>query len=350
MKSPHDDTRSACEAYAPAAPVSCMLAERVAALSAQPAYSEPAEQIISIETHMSWVFLTDAHAYKLKKPITTPHLDYATIEARRRACELELSLNRRLAPDVYLAVVALTQSADHSLHVGGTGQLVDWLVKMRRLPRQDMLDARIERGRVVHADVQSLAEYLRAFYVHAEAVPFSPTAYCDRIQADIAQKTAALLRPRYELPQAEVRALVNALRRWLAEGQPLLAAGAARVVDAHGDLRPEHVLLGPRPVIIDCLEFDRSLRLLDPWSELAFLALECRRLGASWIGEHLLAAYGQPPAALLRFYSGYHALVRAAVSIWHLDDDGLAKTERFRARARLYLSLGAQQLTAAAPP
>ncbi len=323
------------------------LAQTVEALRDPASYPEPAGSVVAIETHMSWVFLTDVHAYKLKKPIARPTLDCTTVEHRRAACQLELELNRRLAADVYLAVVPLAR-APAGLRVEGRGEAVEWLVKMRRLPQERMLDACIARGTVELADIDRLASCLAAFYDCAERTPMAAAAYRERIRADIAAKRASLERPRYGLVRADVLAAARRQTAWLGEHGPLLDARAACLVDAHGDMRPEHVCLEERPVVIDCLEFDRDLRLLDPLSELSFLALECRRLGMPWIGERLFARYtehdGEPaPAALLAFYQSYHALVRAAVAIWHLDDDGLAQTERFRARAAAYLRL-AQRL------
>ena len=291
------------------------------------------EAVEIVETHMSLVFLTDRHAYKLKKPIRTAVLDYSTVEARRRACEAELELNRRLAADVYLDVVPVA---------GAGGETIDWLVKMRRLPRDRMLDACIERGDVAPADIDRVAAVLDAFYASARRWPSTGPEYRARIAADIESKRDSLARPRYELRLADIDAVVAAQRRWLADHGALLESRGAHLVDAHGDLRPEHVCLeGPR--VIDCIEFHPALRRLDPISELSFLGLECRRLGAPWIGERLLAGRrGQ--AALVPFYQSTHALVRAAVAVWHLDDDALERSDCWRARAGWYLRVARELL------
>jgi aminoglycoside phosphotransferase family enzyme len=299
---------------------------------------------------MSWVFLTDAHAYKLKKPIRTALLDHTTIEARRLACDTELQLNRRLAPDVYLAVVPLTASGSE-MRVAGEGTRIDWLVKMRRLPHQRMLDVCIARHTVQRADIDRLAAMFVNFYRHAECVAWDGPTYRNRIATDIESKGASLEQPHYRLPHTDIRAVVIRQERWLARHGDLLEARAPAVVDAHGDLRPEHICLEPQPVVIDCLEFNRDLRLLDPYSELSFLALECRRLGAAWIGAQLLAGYAErtgdrAPARLIRFYQSYHALVRAAVAIWHLDNGDVPqqRTDHWRERSARYLRIAEQLL------
>lgn len=324
------------------------LATVVAALRRPASYPGAVECVEVIETHMSWVFLTESHAYKLKKPIQTAHLDHSTIEARRQACETELRLNRRLAPTVYLAVVPLA-SADGTLCVGGAGPPTDWLVKMRRLPRHRMLDVCIERGSVLTPEVDSLAVVLAKFYATAERTVSAGPAYRSRLASSIESMRASLEQTRYGLARTEISAVVEAQRRWLLRHGTVLEARAGAVVDAHGDLRPEHICLEREPVVIDCLEFDRELRLLDPVSELSFLALECRRFGAAWIGEQLLARYAEAsgdhaPAPLIPFYESYHAIVRAAVAVWHLDDDALDHSDAWRERAGLYLKLARELL------
>lgn len=320
------------------------LAERVAALRLPAAYPTDSATVTAIETHMSWIFLTQAHAYKLKKPIRTRHFDHTTIEGRRRACETELLLNRRLAPSVYLDVVPLV-AAGNAMQVETPGVAIDWLVKMRRLPADRMLDARIAARAVEPAEIDRLAEVLRPFYRAGEPAGWSGPEYRRRLLRDLEAKHDSLAHRRYGLPRDELDTLAVAQRHWLAEHVAAIEARASAVVDAHGDLRPEHVCLEPAPVVIDCLEFDRELRLLDPLSELSFLALECRRLGAAWIGQRLLERHRASErehagAELLAFYQSYHAVVRAAVAVWHLDDDALDESDRWRARAVEYLQIG----------
>jgi aminoglycoside phosphotransferase family enzyme len=322
------------------------LAAIVSALRDARTYPEGAQQVEAIETHRSWVFLTEAHAYKLKKPVRTAHLDCTTLDKRRRACELELALNRRLAAAVYLAVVPLALVGGE-LRVGAQAEPVDWLVKMRRLPRDRMLDACIARNAIDDAEIDALTAVLVPFYASAERAGWNGQEYLERVARDIEAKGHALERASYEVPQETLNTVVHAQRRWLELNGALLAARAGSVVDAHGDLRPEHVCLEPTPVVIDCLEFDRELRLMDPVSEMAFLAIECQRIGAPHVGERLAAAYAwasddHAPATLIGFYRSHHALVRAAVAIWHLDDCPPEHFGLWRARCQDYLRLAAQ--------
>ena len=168
--------------------------------------------------------------------------------------------------------------------------------------------------------------------------------YRRRTASDIESKRVSLEQPRYGLACAEIQAVIAGQRRWLERHGDLLESRASTVVDAHGDLRPEHVCVVQQPMVIDCLDFDRELRLLDPVSELSFLALECRRLGSAWIGKRLLATYAETtgdhvPSRLTAFYQSYHAVVRAAVAVWHLDDHALDHSDSWRERASQYLDL-----------
>jgi uncharacterized protein len=320
------------------------LAATVSALRMPATYPDATRSVETIETHMAFVFLTEHLAYKLKKPIRTALLDYTTVDLRHLACNTEIDLNRRLAPDVYLAAVPVVV-ADGKVLVGGPGAVIDWLVKMRRLQRQRMLDTRIQQNTIEDNDIDRVSAVLARFYAAAKRPFLDGAAYRARISSDIASKHASLAQPRYGLRHDDLRTAVRGLRKWLEQFGELLEERASQVVDAHGDLRPEHICLEePTPVVIDCLEFDEALRLLDPVSELSFLGLECRRLGAPWIGDRLLAGYIErskdpAPAGLARFYQSYHALVRAAVAVWHLDDDALGHSEHWQARGNWYLQV-----------
>lgn len=301
--------------------------------------------IETIETHLSWVFLTPCHAYKLKKPTRTEHFDYTTPDARRAACEAELQLNRRLAASVYLAVVPVRCGAGGP-QIDGKGEVVDWVLKMRRLPRDSMLDACIRRQEVSDSQLAALAQVLARFYAAAPSAGWNGAEYRRALAAQLESKRAVLSLPRHDLDLALVHGVCADTERRLQRLTGRLDARAPLVREVHGDLRPEHICLEAEPVIIDCLDFSRELRLLDPLSELAFLDLECRRLGNDWIGPQLEASYGRlaedaPCAELHTFYGQYHALIRAALAAARMDEP-CADLYKWQARARAYLTLAAQ--------
>ena len=263
------------------------LGAKVAFLSRPESYAEPTKRVEVLETHMSWVFLTDTTAWKLKKPVRSRYLDFSTEAARRLDCEEELRLNRRLSEGVYVDSVPLSLDARGGLRLGDGAQVVDWLVKMRRLPGERMLD-RLLRERVLQReDLSRMIERLARFYRDAVPVTMLPAQYRARFVAEIAENRRELAAPAYGLPLEWVEATC-AQQLALLERQARLfdeRVVAGRIVEAHGDLRPEHICLEESPQIIDCLEFSRELRLLDPADELGFLALECERLGAPELAD-----------------------------------------------------------------
>src|SRR5690606_131949 len=156
------------------------LLARVRALHSPETYPDPAVDLESIETHFAWVFLVGELAYKLKKPVKNGRLDLRELEARRWSCEEEVRLNRVLAPDVYLGVVPLVCQGDR-FRIGGEGVIVDWLVKMRRLPRTLMLDRAIRTGTVAEPALEALGRRLAGFYQTQPHIAFEPEQYICRI-------------------------------------------------------------------------------------------------------------------------------------------------------------------------
>jgi len=330
--------------------------QKVAFLSRPEAYPDHVQRVDRKQTHMSWVFLTDTYAWKLKKPVRSEYLDFSTPAARKHNCESEVRLNRRLASDVYRGVVPLTVDEQGNLQLYGSGEIVDWLVCMRRLPSDRMLDQLIARQAVSEEDVLKLATLLAAFYKKAQRVRLTGLHYRRRLFTDLEAVRDELTKTDYGLNADLVHWVFNRESRFLQEN-PAMFDGRAkdgRIIEAHGDLRPEHICLEPQPVIIDCLEFNRDLRILDAASELAFLALECERLGAPWIGDLIFRKYGpetgdHPSDRLLAFYKSYHACIRAKVAIWHLKDEGIQDRAHWRVKANRYLEIASGFLEAGEP-
>jgi uncharacterized protein len=316
-------------------------------LSDPASYPERPRRVAAVETHFSWVFLTDRHAYKLKKPARGDGFDLRPREARRANAVAELRLNRRLAADVYLMVVPLTVAPDGGLAIAGSGPAVDWLVKMARLDAELMFDRRIARGDWHYAELEALAHVLARFFATAPAVRLAAPELAGRIRGELRAALAAAGAGDRRLGAA-MRPAARRLDAFLVRRAALFGRRAgARIVDGHGDLRPEHVYLKGAPRIIDCLEFRAELRQLDPASELAFLALECRRLGGPDILARLLRRYrrrsgDRPPAALLRFYTALNAIVRARIAIEHLAEPGSRTRAELGGRAARYLAIAAR--------
>lgn len=319
-------------------------ARKALALASPTSYSHDAGTIENIETHFAWVFLVGEYAYKLKKPSCSARGDLRSVEARRLSCEEELRVNRRLAPDVYIGVVPLVQCSDGRMHVGGEGTVIDWLVHMRRLDSASMLDRAIAAGTALPSRLGAVGFFLAQFYQTQPHVALQPHEYVDRVAAQIRTDEHALLAPELQLNGDYVWASVAAAWRAFAAVQSLLAhrARQGKIVEGHGDLRPEHICLADPPCVIDALEFSRDLRILDPAEELAFLWIECEQAGGEQAAAYVLESYCRSSRdivseRLLDFYRSRRAMVRAKILAWHVCDTAVMNLAPWREHAYAYL-------------
>jgi aminoglycoside phosphotransferase family enzyme len=320
---------------------------KVAFLSRGDAYSHPVDTVTPRETHMSWVFLVGDRVYKLKKPVRFPYLDFSTLARREEACRAELDLNRRLAGDVYLGVAPLT-ATPRRLSIGGDGTIVDWLVVMRRLDENRTLERAILDDSLQSWQLDRLAMTLVQFYRGAARIFISPAVHLRDWHHSLSYNRRVLLDPRLGMPAGLVRQIDRVQRRFVSV-RSMALAGRVRgrnIVDGHGDLRPEHIWLGDPVRIIDCLEFNPRLRAVDPFDEIAFLSLECERLGAHWAGQYIKRRVARGlrdglSEELFLFYRCHRATLRARLAIAHLLEANPRTPEKWPRLARTYLQIAA---------
>jgi len=313
--------------------------ETLAFLRRGEAHPEPGARVEVVETHFAWVFLGARTVRKLRKPIRTAHFDLTTPQQREAASREEVRLNRVLAPDVYLRVEPLVRTAGGGLALDGAGTPVDWLVVMRRLPAAAALDARNPRGPEALA---RLADLMAAYYRDAPRAADASTAWARRIAAMLDE-----LEGRVAASAVGAGAdLARRLGRWARREAALLEerAAAGRIVDGHGDLRPEHVYLTSPPRVLDRLDFDAELRRVDWLEDIALLAVDLERLGRPWIATALTRALGArlddpPSAALTRFYRAWRALLRAQLCLQHRARPGRLGVGGWLRRAKCYLAI-----------
>jgi aminoglycoside phosphotransferase family enzyme len=321
------------------------LEAKVGFLSRPNSYRPVVAEVIRRETHMSWVFLVGDRVYKLKKPVRFPYLDFSTLRRREAACRAEIKLNRALAPDIYLDVLPLIDTGD-GLSIGGAGTVVDWLVLMKRLDERDMLDHVIDEQRLEIPKLDRLVAALAQFYHAAKPVFLSPAVYLTDWKRGLVYNRRILLDPRFGIPAGLVRRIDRAQRVFLERHGDLIGARLRkrRIVEGHGDLRPEHIWLGDKVRIIDCLEFNPRLRVVDPFDEVAFLSLECERLGAIWAGAYIERRMKRmlrdgPVEELFTFYRCHRAMLRARLAIAHLLEEYPRTPEKWPRLAAAYLRL-----------
>lgn len=308
-------------------------------------FGEGVETVSMVESHMSLVFLAGDRAYKLKKPIAFDALDFRTLESRHSNCERELELNRVLSPDIYLGLVPITRDRDDRFQLGGTGEIVEWLVVMRRLDEARLLDHAILAGTVTPDDIESLIAALGPLYARSLDGPPAHEEVMTGWNGMLERTAQSLRRPDFGLPQSQVEEVLSALARFLVEDSALILARIEDgwIRECHGDLRPQHVYLGPPLRLIDRLEYDERLRLRDPFEEIMDLGIECERMGAPWILPMLLdgvsACLGdRPDPRLIGFFGGMRASLRARFAIEHLEGTR-GSPEQWRARAIASLNL-----------
>ena len=294
--------------------------DAVALMCDRAAHEDNPRSIQLLETHVSWLFVTDHFVYKLKKPVRFDFVDFSTPQLRRRACLDEVRLNCRLSPDVYLGTLPITRTDRGGLELAGCGEPVDWVVQMRRLPAEDALDRRLHDGRVSLDDEQAVSARLADFYALLPAEAIGGEQYRSDLERHIRTNAAECMKSVSRYDRERIRRIFGQQLRYLRVAGPLFdeRVAAGQIVDGHGDLRPEHIYLVSPPAVIDCIEFSAELRRVDVLDDLSFLAMECDRLGHGQIGARIVAtcqaARGDPiPTPLFEFYKSYRALVRAKV-------------------------------------
>jgi aminoglycoside phosphotransferase family enzyme/predicted kinase len=334
------------------------LSSLITALSDPTCYAHPVDKVDVRQTHISVVFLAGPYAYKVKKPVDLGFLDYSTLGRRQRFCEQEIRLNRRLAPSVYVGVVPVARDAG-VVRMEGPGEVVEWAVKMARLPEEATLHAMLGRDEAGVAHVEELATRLAAFYAQAESGPHVGAAAC----FDAVARNA---RENFEQSSAHVGTTVSPAvferlqaltEESLARHRPLIDTRAASGIprDGHGDLRLEHVYRFPERqppddlVIVDCIEFSDQLRHADPVADIAFIVMDLARrrrrdLGQAFAETYFQAARDEQGWTLLPFYTAYRAAVRAKVHGLKSSEPEVAAEDRAKAlaeaRAHWLVALG----------
>jgi uncharacterized protein len=352
----------------------------VAALTRPAAYPiSPATPVEVVQTHASLVLLAGEYVYKLKKARDFGFFDYSTPALRRHFCAQEAILNARLAPHVYLGVAPVLARADGALAFGATippeaapmpgaglpdGQVVDYVVVMRRLPEEATLAARVRRGDVGVEQMGDVARRVAAF--HAQARSDAEVARFGGLETISAnwEENFAQMRPYMgrALGEDELGQIETFVRGMLNQRARLLQARVedGRIRDCHGDLRLEHVyLLNDHPaaderiVIVDCIEFNERFRYGDVAAEVAFLAMELDAQGRADLARAFVDAYvaasgDEALRELLPFYCCYRACVRGKVAAFQLDEPEVPAAQRVEAEARAsaLFSLAARYATA----
>jgi aminoglycoside phosphotransferase family enzyme/predicted kinase len=319
----------------------------VAALLGDPA-THAGAPVERVDTHGAVVFLAGERAYKMKRAVSYPYMDFSTLALRERAARAEVVLNRRTAPDLYLGVVAVRRLADRRLVLGGEeGEAVEWVVAMRRFDQGGLFDRLAEAGRLDAPLIERLAEEVAAF--HAAAEPHrrpAAAAMAWVVEDNIAELAAA---PDIFDP-ATVGALAALARRALERHRPLMDARAAagRVRRCHGDLHLRNVtLIDGRPTLFDAIDFNDDLAVIDVLYDLAFLLMDLEHRRLPGLANRVMNRWldlgeEEEGLALLPLFLSTRAAVRAKVSastVAAVAEEGQRRGLRSAARAYLAMAV-----------
>lgn len=313
-------------------------------------YDHPVSHIELIETHISWVILTGDFAYKIKKPVDFGFLDFSTLEKRRRCCEQELQLNRRLAPEIYLDVVAITGTKDKP-RISAEGDAFEYAVKMTQFPQSAQLDNMLTAGELEPEHIDAISHMVAEFH-QTVAVANDSMDYGNKdlvyqpVEENFSQIKAHLDVDLYADK-------LETLAQWCgAEFRKLETIFENRkhtgyVRECHGDMHLRNLLwLDGRAIAFDCIEFNPALRWIDVLSEVAFLVMDLQdrkqpQLANRFLNHYLELSGDYPGLPVLPFYLCYRAMVRAKVNALRLQQKALSAAERESAIAEFesYLDL-----------
>ena len=312
-------------------------------------YSHRCTSVTLMQTQMSFIFLTGDYVYKMKMPVNLGYLDYTTLEKRAYFCNKELILNKRLAPDVYLEVIPVTKQ-ENKFALDGSGETVEYVLKMRQLPRERMMDILLAANQVSDDMVKAVARKLADFHSRAETnSEISKYGSLDSIHVNTEENFSQT--KKYigtSIFPEQYQAIEQYTNTFLKDNAVLFEhrMNSGRIRDCHGDVHSAHICFTDNIAIFDCIEFNDRFRYCDVTSEIAFLAMDMEYSGYYHLSRVLVNEYARTSrdreiAQLLTFYKCYRAYVRGKVWSFKTDVPHLSQTEKDEAcrTARKYFAL-----------
>jgi aminoglycoside phosphotransferase family enzyme/predicted kinase len=300
------------------------------------AYPEPTSQVSLVETHVSYILITDNFAYKIKKPVDFGFLDFTSAERRRFFCHEEVRLNRRLCPDVYLGVVEVRDAPSGASFIGGR-KIIDYAVKMKRLPQERMLDNLLNKGEVSEQDIRNIAGTIARFHlaaVRSDAIDeYGTIAAIRRNWGENFRQVERFIGT--ALSEKDLNLIRGYVDTNLSDNGPLFAERIKNgfIRDCDGDIHVENICLVEPVCIFDCIEFNDRFRYSDTAADIAFLLmdLDFHRQGefaGPFLDEYCAVTGDTGVLRLLDFYKTYRAFVRGKVECLRLTDREIREDNR----------------------
>lgn len=329
--------------YATSMPASAITPYILESLQNPTAYPVQTRTVEMIQTHVSWLFLTDTHVFKLKKPVNFGFLDFSTLDLRRFYCYEELRLNRRLCPDIYEQVIELRET-DTGAAFTGDGKVIEYAVMMKRLPADRMLDRLVDSGRISVEEMQIIALEICKFHSNAHTSPhISKFGSLEQIQFNWRENFEQAQPFRTStLPAAVSKTIRTYVETFTDSHRTLFTERVENgyIRECDGDIHLGNIcLLNSTAYIFDCIEFNERFRFCDTAADIAFLLMDLdfhRRpdLADAALSTYITASGDSNLAKLITFYKVYCAFVRGKVESLQLLDTGIAQEKRTAAEKR----------------
>lgn len=312
-------------------------------------YDHPAQDLRLLQTHISYVILAGDFVYKFKKPVNFGFLDFSDLEKRRFCCQQELLLNRRLCPDIYLGMVEVTVDPGGHFALNGKGDVVEYGIKMVRMPEDRMMTNLIRSGSLHVEHIDTLVEVLADFYRRAAgdegisrfgsaaAVGVNVLENFEQTRTFIGQ--GALSQHQFDLISSYALQFLSREELF----QQRIASGYIR--DCHGDLYSANICLAEKVYIYDCIEFNQRFRYCDVASDVAFLAMDLDFYGLDDLGRRFIDSFIRETAdsglvGMLNFYKCYRAYVRGKIGLFTASDpsvDSVVQTANLENAAKYFI-------------
>ncbi len=312
-------------------------------------YPERPSRIVYHETHISHVFVGDTTVYKIKKPVNYGFLDFTTLAKRHFYCKEEVVLNARLAGDTYLGVTAIYgKEGRYSFRRLRGYAVVEYAVKMRRIPEARILQTLIDQGKLLYGNLSAVGGLLARFHKGAPAFKKGPYGDVEAVRTNTEENFRQISSCRgVTIDEASYSRLAAYTRGFLIDNDRLFRERKRRglVREVHGDLHSQHVCLTDPPIIFDCIEFNKRFRITDVLEDIAFLLMDLEYRGRFDLSHAIEDIYfdvfsGACSPELLRFYMVYRCVVRGKIEGLTADamDDEVSRQAALR-RARNYYGL-----------
>jgi len=300
----------------------------ISALLQADTYDAPVGEIELVQTHISFVVLAGDFVYKFKKPVDFGFLDFSTLEKRQYCCEQELLLNRRPCPDIYLGLVTVTREGD-GYALNGSGEIVEYGVKMVRMPEEQMMVNLVRAGKVGRGEIDALVDFLVPFYQQADrSAEIDGFGTATSVAVNVLEnfeQTAAFIGGD-AISQEQFDTISAWAKQFLTQEELFntrIQGGYIR--DCHGDLYSANICLADKVYIYDCIEFNRRCRYCDVASDIAFLAMDLDFHGLQELATYCIDQFCERSGdtslqEMLNFYKCYRAYVRGKIGLFTAGD------------------------------